>query len=337
MTRAPRAVANLAATIGALAAAIALSSCSGPADPAGAPAPGGAPAPAKVRLQLNWVPEPEFGGMFAAEQDGLFAREGLAVELIAGSAGTPVPQMVASGTVEFGVMSGDQLLALRERGGGAVAVFAVFHTSPTGVMVKESSPHRSLEALWKSDATVAMEAGLPFVRYLNGRFPGGKVRIVPTGSGIAAFENGTVDAQQCFISAEPVQMELRKVPVRVYSLAEGGYDPYTVTVAANAGFLRTDRAACERLVRALREGWTRYLADPGKYNAAIAKLNPAMTIEAMDVAARKQHDLVAPKAGDEVGWMTRERWSTLAAQLVELGTLKEAPKVIDDAFWNAPR
>ena len=337
MTRALRSAANLAATIGALAAVLASGACSGASDTARAKEPSGAAAPAKVRLQLNWVPEPEFGGMYAAEQDGLFAREGLAVELIAGSAGTPVPQMVASGTVEFGVMSGDQLLALRERGGGAVAAFTVFHTSPMGVMVKESSPHRSLESLWKSDATVAMEAGLPFVRYLNGRFPGGKVRIVPTGSGLAAFEHGSVDAQQCFISAEPVQMELRMVPVRVYSLAEGGYDPYTVTVAVNPEFLRRDRAACERLVRALREGWKRYLADPARYNAAISRLNPSMTVEAMDVAAAKQRDLVAPREGDEVGWMTRERWSTLAAQLVELGTLKEAPKVIDDAFWNAPR
>lgn len=334
-------MATSAARRSAVAALVALAAGAlawAPAGPQSAPAAGPAPrAPRTVRLQLNWVPEPEFGGMYAALQDGLFAKEGLEVQLIAGSAGTPVAQMVASGTVEFGVMSGDQLLTLRERGGGAVAVFTIFHTSPMGVMVKESSPHRSLESLWKAEATVAMEAGLPFVRYLNKRYPGGKVRIVPTGSGLTAFERGTVDAQQCFISAEPVQMELKKVPVRVFSLAAGGYDPYTATVAANAAFLAKDRDACAAMVRALREGWTRYLADPAKYNPAIAKLNPAMSAEAMEVAARKQHDLVAPAKGDEVGMMTRERWATLAAQLVELGTLKEAPKVIDDAFWNAPR
>jgi NitT/TauT family transport system substrate-binding protein len=294
-------------------------------------------APTKVRLQLNWVPEPEFGGIFAAQQDGLFAKEGLECEIISGAAGTPVPQMVASGKVEFGVVSGDQVLTLRERGGAAVGIFAIFHTSPMGVMVPESSPYRSLEQLWKSDATVAMEAGLPFVRYLNKRFPGGKVRIVPSGSGLAAFERGAVQAQQCFISAEPVQMELRKQPVRVFSLAEGGYDPYTVTVATGEEFLSKNRDACAAFVRALREGWSRYLKEPSKYNPGIAKLNPAMSLEAMDIAARKQHDLVAPRTGDEVGAMTRERWKVLADQLKELGTIKELPPVIDAVFWNAPK
>jgi NitT/TauT family transport system substrate-binding protein len=91
------------------------------------------------------------------------------------------------------------------------------------------------------------------------------------------------------------------------------------------------------MVRALREGWTRYLATPAKYNPGIAKLNPAMGVEAMDVAAAKQHDLIAPQGGAAIGAMTRERWATLAAQLKELGSIKDVPAVIDDAFWNAPR
>ena len=40
----------------------------------------------KIRLQLNWVPEPEFGGIYAAAQDGLFKAQGLDVEIIKGAA-----------------------------------------------------------------------------------------------------------------------------------------------------------------------------------------------------------------------------------------------------------
>jgi len=301
-----------------------------------APVPPEAPALRPVRLQLNWMPEPEFGGIYAAKQDGLFAREGLDVEIIAGSAGTPTAQMTASGQVEFGIVGGDQVLTLREKGGDLVGLFAIFHTSPMGVMVRADAPWKSLQDLWASDATVAMETGLPFVRYLNQKYPGARVKLVPTGTGLAAFEQGIVQAQQCFISAEPVQMELKGVPVRVFSLAEGGYDPYTVTVATGKAFLAKDREACTAMVRALREGWTRYLAEPAKYNPAIAKLNPGMTLAAMDVAAAKQHDLVAPAGAGEVGMMERARWETLARQLQELGTIKAAPPVIDDVFWNAP-
>ena len=325
-----------------MAATVAVALLAACGEDGGAPKPaapaGTAQAPRVVRLQLNWMPEPEFGGIYAAQQDGLFAREGLAVEVIAGSAGTPTAQMTASGQVEFGIVGGDQVLTLREKGGDLVGLFAIFRTSPMGVMVRADAPWRSLQELWASDATVAMEAGLPFVRYLNGKYPGSKVRIVPTGTGLAAFEQGTVQAQQCFISAEPVQMELKGIPVRVFSLAEGGYDPYTVTVATSAAFLAKERGACAAFVRALREGWSRYLAEPAKYNPSVAKLNPGMTLAAMDIAAGKQHDLVAPPGtgANEVGVMERARWETLARQLVELGTLKAVPPVIDDVFWNAP-
>jgi NitT/TauT family transport system substrate-binding protein len=72
-------------------------------------------------LQLNWVPEPEFGGFFAAAQDGLYLAEGLDVQIIRGASGTPTPQLTASGQVEFGVVSGDQILSFAERGASLVA------------------------------------------------------------------------------------------------------------------------------------------------------------------------------------------------------------------------
>lgn len=315
--------------------ALALAGC----DSKSAPAPG-APATAltTVRLQLNWVPEPEFGGFYAAQQDGLFTAQGLNVELVKGASGTPTAQMAASGTVEFAVVSGDQVLSLRERGGDLVALFTVFHTSPMGVMVKKDAPWQDLKQVWTSDLTVAMEAGLPYVKFLNAAFGAGKVKIVPTGSGLAAFERGTVQAQQCFIAAEPVQMDLQGVPVRVFSLAASGYDPYTAVVATRRQYLRDHRAECERFVRACREGWTRYLAKPEAYNPGIAALNPAMSVKAMDVAAGLQHNLVAPPPGsaDPVGWMSAERWERLASQMKELGLISAAPDAAQPPFWNPP-
>lgn len=291
-----------------------------------------------MRLQLNWVPEPEFGGFFAAAQDGLYRAAGLDVEIVRGASGTPVPQLTASGQVEFGVVSGDQIITFNERGAKLVGVFAVFHTSPMGVMVKADAPWKSIEELWRSDATIAMEAGLPFVKYLNARFGAGRVKIVPTGTGLGAFERGTVQAQQCFISAEPVQMEVKGQRVRVFSLADGGYDPYTVTVATRREYLDANRSTCERFIGASREGWLRYLKDPAKYNPTLHALNPAMNLEAMAAAATLQDPLIAPAPGSAVvlGGMTAERWTRLAEQMKELGLIKAVPADIASVFWNAP-
>ena len=40
--------------------------------------------PRKLTVQLNWFPEPEFGGLYAALENGHFERHGLEVELIKG-------------------------------------------------------------------------------------------------------------------------------------------------------------------------------------------------------------------------------------------------------------
>jgi len=346
----PRSIRALLPALAATAAGV-LAACDGkpaaPAPAAGSSAastPAGAPAATDARrtllhLQLNWVPEPEFGGFFAAQQDGLFAKEGLEVELIKGGSGTPTAQMAAGGKVEFAITSADQVLTLNEKGGDLVAVFSVFQQSPMGVMVKADSKFNSIEDLWKSDSTVAMEAGLPYLKFLNRKYPGSKVKIVPTGTGLAAFERGAVQGQQCFISAEPVQMELKKVPVRVFSLAVSGYDPYVELVVTKRSWLEAHRAEAAKFVNALREGWIRYQAEPAKYNPGIAKLNPAMSLEAMDMAARKQHDMVMlpGSAPADVGTMTAERWKTLSTHLVELGSIKEAPKSPEAVFWNAPK
>jgi ABC-type nitrate/sulfonate/bicarbonate transport system substrate-binding protein len=42
-------------------------------------------SPRKIRLALNWKPEPEFGGFYAAP----FSNNGLDVEILPGGAGTP--------------------------------------------------------------------------------------------------------------------------------------------------------------------------------------------------------------------------------------------------------
>src|SRR6266567_2330608 len=98
----------------------------------------------KVTLALNWVPEPEFGGFYAAREGGAYRRQGFDVEIRGGGAGVPVIQMVATGRVDFGTVGGDELVTARARGADVVAVFATFQTSPQGIMTHASRHLTSL-------------------------------------------------------------------------------------------------------------------------------------------------------------------------------------------------
>src|SRR5437660_5157491 len=79
---------------------------------------------AAIKFGLNWVPEPEFGGIYAAEQSGVFKNNSLDVEIIPGGAGAPTWQQVASGRLDFAVASADEVVIARAQGADVVAIFA---------------------------------------------------------------------------------------------------------------------------------------------------------------------------------------------------------------------
>ncbi|MBF8290525.1 MAG: transporter substrate-binding protein [Chloroflexi bacterium] len=129
-------------------ASIALAACSGGATPAPAtpeppvvtpaPAPGDtaapstAPEPAEVRLQLQWVPQAQFAGYFAAEAQGYFAAEGLTVTIIPGGPDV-IPQVAGSAPdgPEFTLSWVPKVLEARAQGSDLVNIAQIFQRSGT--------------------------------------------------------------------------------------------------------------------------------------------------------------------------------------------------------------
>lgn len=284
-------------------------------------------APTKVRVQLNWVPEPEFGGLYAAVSKGLYAEAGLEVELIKGSAGVPAAQLAASGKVEFSVITGGEVVKLRARGAELVALYAQFVQSPRGIVVHGASPHTSLESLWKSDATVVLEPGLAFGRWLDAQYGGTHLKKVPSSGNLAGFIADPSLAQAVYVFAEPVELKRRDVPVRILDVADTGFNPYEAVLVTRRAYLDEQRAVVDAFVDATRAGWTAYLAEPGPINAMMAELNPAMSKEAMDISTTLAERYIRGSDGGPLGAMKTARWAKLVEQMVQLGEIgaDEAP------------
>lgn len=321
-------------------AAATLAGCDQGAPPPGLvdAAQGGAHTPElrAVKLQLNWLPEPEFGGFYAAQQKALFAAEGLEVEIVPGGPGIPAPQLAASGKVEFAIVSGPQVVELAEQGGDLVALFAVYQGNPMGVMVHADSPHQTLEELWKSNATVAMEQGLAEYQWLARAYPGGSLRMVPYNGALAQFAGDPSLATQCFITAEPVSMELQGVKTRVFRIGDSGFDPYNAVVATSRAYLEKEPEACAAMVRACAAGWRAYLDDPKPFNETMAALNPGMSREAMDRGAEIQRNLIENDESKRVGLggMRLPRWQSTVEQLSDIGRIKSRPDPSRLFVWN---
>ncbi len=298
---------------------------------------GKTPSPTKVKLALNWVPEPEFGGFYAAQINGDYARHNLEVEILPGGAGTPSVQMLGAGQVEFAIGSADEVIIARSRGIDLVALFTSFQTCPQGIMVHASRNLTSLADVFK-EGTLAMEIGLPYGKFLQNNYgQNGGVKIVPYQGGVTQFLSDKLFAQQCFVFSEPIVARRQGVEPKVFLIADSGYNPYTVVLATRGELLRQQPELAKAMVSAVSAGWQAYLDNPKPANDFMGQLNKLMDAQAFAEGATAQAALIADDFTQQngLGRMTSQRWQTLGQQLVDLKVIEKAP-LPDDCFVNLP-
>ncbi len=286
-----------------------------------------APPTETLRLQLNWLPEPEFGGIYAAREGGHFAAQGLDVEILKGGPDVPAVQMAAAGRVELAVAAADEVVSLRAKGAKVVAVFATYQTSPQAIMVRADRGVSSIPELLAAGGTLVAQPGLAYLKWLRRHHGLAGTRIVPYGSGAMAqfLDPRQRDvAMQCFVFAEPLAARRQGVEPRVLLIADTGFNPYAAVIVTRDEFLARRRDTVRRFIAALRAGWQAYLADPAPTNRVMAALNTAMDLETFAAAAEVQRPLLESDAtrARGLGAMSEERWRTLVAQLRALDIIE---------------
>jgi NitT/TauT family transport system substrate-binding protein len=152
-----------------------------------------------ISLQLDWYPQPEHGGFFAAQMLGYYKAEGLDVTLLPLPQYGSVAQLVASGKADFGLGSSDQVLEWNSNGLPLVAVSATMQHDPQAVMVHKDSPIRDFKDL--EGHTIAAQTGATWLKYVTLRYNLHQVREIPTTLSIANFLTDPGYVQQIFVTS----------------------------------------------------------------------------------------------------------------------------------------
>lgn len=295
----------------------------------------------KVTLQLNWKPEPQFGGFYAAEINGIYRQHGLDVTITPGGVGAPTVEMVGAGTVPFAIVSGDEIVRARAKGNRVVALFAVYQTNPQGIMTRRSRGLKSLADLFAQRGMLALERGLPYSDFLEKKYGFQKLQIVPSPFGdLSLYRAQENYAMQCFVTSEPLAAKRIGIEPQTFLIAEAGYNPYTTVLATSDNYLKANPQIVASMVNATREGWQSYLTDSRQANEYMEKLNPTMDGQTFKDSAEEQKSLIQSADTEKfgLGAMSRERWHQLVQQLLELKVIDQviAPDSCFVAFARPP-
>ena len=293
------------------------------------------PGMTEVTLALNWFPEAEHGGFYAALQHGFYEEEGLKVTIRPGGPRVPVIADVADGKVHFGVDNADKVLLARAQQADVVVVMSPLQNSPRCIMVHEKAGVTRLEDLARLKSfTLAMNSGQPFAQFLKSKVNLDGIQVVPYPGNVAQFLEKQEYGIQAYSFSEPFLAEREKSDPVCLMLSDIGFNTYTSVLITARDTMEKKADLVAKMTRASIRGWKKYLVDPEQTNKFIHEQNPEMGLEILSYGVKALRPLCLPEGFDEsrLGEMSAERWQTLFTQMSEIGLIKTKNMKAEDAY-----
>ncbi len=183
--------------------------------------PGASSQAAAATLVLDFTPNAVHAGIYAALEEGFFAKRGVDLTVHEPSSSTDAPKLLEAGRAEFAILDIHDLAIARERGLDVVGVAPIVERPLAAVIAGNRSEIRTPADL--AGKTVGVtglpsdDAVLDSVLGAAGLSPASVHRVTIGFEAVAALAAGRVDAATAFWNAEGVTLERRGMPVRSFA------------------------------------------------------------------------------------------------------------------------
>ncbi|WP_236595829.1 ABC transporter substrate-binding protein [Paenibacillus sp. EPM92] len=217
--------------------------------------------PHKVKIQLLWVPQAQFAGIFAAKDKGFYEEEGIDIEIIPGGPDIVAEQQVANGVADVGITAVDSLLVNRDKGIPLVSIAQISQKNSKYLIAKKSTGIDSPEKM-KGKKISAFMGGkqFPVVAFLekNGINPEKDVHLVKQGFMMDQFFNDQVDVSTVTSYNEFNVVKANGITesdLYTFSIEEAGIGMLEDTLIARKEWIENNRDLAVKVVRATLKGW----------------------------------------------------------------------------------
>jgi NitT/TauT family transport system substrate-binding protein len=283
-----------------------------------------------IRVQLDWVAEPEHGGFYQAKAKGWFAEAGLDVTIDQGGPSAFGMQKLAANRANIAQADSTTVILAIAEGLPVVNIGAVFQNDPSVMMLHANNPITRFEEL--DGKTIMARPEWAFLPYLRKKYDI-DFNIIPQNFQVANFIADRNFIQQGFYIAEPFYIEQggAQKPKFLYAW-DAGFDAYTVLVA-NRPWAAAHPEEVKAFMAVYIRGWQDYLEnDPTPAHTLMKQINAKNTDAFLNYSRQMIIDekLVIGRTNggpDQIGRVSLDRFQTQIEQLESLSILTPVGKV----------
>jgi putative hydroxymethylpyrimidine transport system substrate-binding protein len=269
-------------------------------------------APDQLTLMLDFFPNADHAGIYAAEAGGHFEDVGLDVEIRQPPDPAAPIKQVAAGRVDLAISYEPEVLRARDKGLAVQSVGAIVQVPLTSII---SLPHAKIAVPADLDGKEVGTAGIDYQSaYLEtiAREANAKVEERDVGFNLqAALLSKKVDATLgAFWNYEGTELELKGKNPQIIRMEDAGVPTYDeLVLVANAD---RDDDRIKRFIAALERGTDELQKDPDKAIKGLLDANPDLDPELQRAVVEVTLPLFQPPRGKPFGWQEPKEWEKFA-------------------------
>lgn len=325
-----------------------LGACSTDSKPAATPAAAGAGEAegegqplTKVKIQLKWVPQAQFAGIYAAKEQGFFADEGIDAEIIPGGPDIVIEQHVVNGAADVGVTGVDSLLVSRDNGLPLVSLAQISQKSSYRLIAKKSAGITDpTQMKGKKVSTWFGSQQFQVLAFMekNGLDPKKDIELVKQGFTMDQFFNDQVDVATSTIYNEfhvVLESGVKESELDVFNIEDAGVGMLEDTLIAKKDWVEGNRDLAVKVTRAILKGWNYAIDNQDETVDTVMKnvTEGSTTREHQVTMLEEIAKLIRPEGFTEqqVGSFVDESFTRTADIALSYGLIKKAAN-LDEAL-----